>query len=458
MPEAIMPETNGRFPHHSRGSVAYVLKAFPRASEPFIASEIHRLEQAGLNLLLFVTKAVEEDDRFPRHAVVDRIRAVPEQLPTTTPVSAIPLSRWLAMNLWRFVPGLIRVSCWRPAGLARAAAATLAQALRISRRLWPPEKFQKIYTKEFLQAVALADRLRRRPDVRHLHAHYGHGAATITWLASLITGLPFSFTGHAKDIYQEGLNPGGLLARKLAAARFAVTCTDANRQVLQRIANGTPVHCVYHGVNADFTDLLTKANQRVSDGALRILGVGRLVPKKGFDVLVEACGLLHRRGIEFTATIVGSDGEHGPALRRQITALGLDHVLRLPGPLAPADLYDAYGAATVFCLPCRVLADGDRDGIPNVLMEAMACGLPVVSTAISGIPELVADGVNGLLVPCNDAEALAAALLRLHRDPALAARLAREGQAMVRARFDGDALAKQLVTLFSPALLNGSGR
>src|SRR5262245_14296025 len=222
-----MAEKNERSPQRSGSSVAYVLKAFPRASEPFIASEIHRLEQAGLNLLLFVTKPVEEDDRFPRHAVVDRIRAVPEQLPMTTPVSAIPLSRWLAMNLWRFVPGLIRVSCWRPVGLARAAGATLAQAVRINRRLWPLEKFQKIYTKEFLQAAALADRLRRRPDVRHLHAHYGHGAATITWLAPLITGLPISFTGHAKDIYQEGLNPGGLLARQLPAPRFAVPCTGA---------------------------------------------------------------------------------------------------------------------------------------------------------------------------------------------------------------------------------------
>ncbi len=443
-------ETNGHAPRSQGGSVAYVLKAFPRASEPFIASEIHRLEQAGMSLLLFVTKPVEEDDRHPRHAVVDRIRAVPEQLPTTTPVSAVPLSRWLAMNLWRFVPALVRVSWWRPAGIVRAAAAAIAQTVRTSRTLWPLEK--KVYIKEFLQAVALADHLRRRSDVRHLHAHYGHGSTTITWLASLITGLPFSFTGHAKDIYQEGLNPGGLLTRKLAAARFAVTCTDANRRHLQRIANGTPVHCVYHGVNTDFTELLARASRRAPDGVLRILGVGRLVPKKGFDVFVEACGILRRRGVFFTAAIVGSDGEHAPEIRRRIAALELEAVVRLTGPLAPADLYEQYARATVFCLPCRVLSDGDRDGIPNVLVEAMACGLPVVSTGISGIPELITDGVNGLLVPCDDPEALATALIRLHKDPALASRLAHEGQAMARTRFDGDALAQQLVTLFSPAV------
>jgi glycosyltransferase involved in cell wall biosynthesis len=447
-----MPEAKRLSPQRGEeGSVAYVLKAFPRASEPFIASEIYRLEQAGLALRLFVTKPVEEGDRYPRHLVVDRIRAAPEYLPATTPLSATPLNRWLAINLWRFVPGLIRVSCWRPTGIARAAVATIAQTVRTSRTFWPLEK--KVYIKEFLQAVALADRLRRRPDIRHLHAHYGHGATTITWLASLITGLPFSFTGHAKDIYQEGLNPCGLLARKLAAARFAVTCTDANRRHLQRIANGTPVHCVYHGVNTDFTELLAKATRRAPDGVLRILGVGRLVPKKGFDVFVDACGILFRRGVTFTAAIVGSDGEHGPEIRRRIAALGLDRVVRLTGPLAPGDLYEAYAQATVFCLPCRVLSDGDRDGIPNVLVEAMACGLPVISTGISGIPEVIADGVNGLLVPCDDPKALAEALLRLHRDPALASRLAHEGQAMVRERFDGDMLAGQLVTLFSPALL-----
>jgi len=449
-----MPEIARLSRHLSGGSVAYVLKAFPRASEPFIASEIHRLEQAGLNLLLFVTKPVEEDDRFPRHAVVDRIHATPEHLPPTTSLSATTLSRWLAINLWRFVPALVRVSCRRPAGIVRAATATVAQTLRTTRTLWPLER--KIYIKEFLQAVALADRLRRHTDVRHLHAHYGHGSTTIAWLASLITGLPFSFTGHAKDIYQESLNPGGLLTRKLAAARFAVTCTDANRRHLQRIANGTPVHCVYHGVNADFTQLLVKASRRASDGVLRILGVGRLVPKKGFDIFVEACGILHRRGVVFTAAIVGSDGEHAPEIRRRIAALQLDRVVRLTGPLAPPDLYEQYGRATVFCLPCRVLSDGDRDGIPNVLVEAMACGLPVVSTGISGIPELISDGVNGLLVPCDDAEALAAALLRLHRDPGFAARLAHEGQTLVRTRFDGDALAKQLVTLFCPVLRDGN--
>jgi len=437
-------------PRAASTSVAYVLKAFPRASEPFIASEVHRLERAGLSLRLFVTKPVEEADRFPRHDVFDRIRAVPESLPVTSSLSATSLPRWLARNLWRFLPALTRMLWRRPVGLARAAAATMAQTARTNHTFWPLRK--KICIKEFLQAAALADRLRHHPDVRHLHAHYGHGPATIAWLASLITGLPFSFTGHAKDIYREELNPAGLLQRKLAAARFAVTCTETSRRHLQRIADGTPVHCVYHGVNSDFTELLDRTPVRRSEGRFRILGVGRLVQKKGFDVFVEACGILARSGLVFSAAIVGGDGEHGPEIRRRIGALGLDAVIRLPGPLTPATLYEEYARAAVFCLPCRVLADGDRDGIPNVLVEAMACGVPVVSTDVSGIPELLSHGVNGLMVPSDDPESLAESLLRLHRDPDLAARLGRAAKATARGRFDGDVLAERLRALFHEAV------
>ena len=124
--------------------------------------------------------------------------------------------------------------------------------------------------------------------------------------------------------------------------------------------------------------------------------------------------------------------------------------MRLAGPLGQTALLAEYRRATVFCLPCRVAADGDRDGIPNVLVEAMACGLPVVTTGVSGIPELVVDGVNGLLVPSEDPQALAEAIARLHRDPALAERLGRAAQAAVRERFDGERLAGRLALLFQP--------
>src|SRR5262245_48401957 len=162
------PRTNGG------GVIAYVLTGFPRLSETFIASEIHRLEELGLHLRLFVLK---NDEHHAPHPVVARIAARPEYLPPTTSFSQTPLWRWLGRHLPAFVPGLVRVARWRPGGVARAAGAVVAQTLRAWRgRSWPP----KIYVKEFLQATAIADRVRAAPEVCHLHAHFCHGTATVT--------------------------------------------------------------------------------------------------------------------------------------------------------------------------------------------------------------------------------------------------------------------------------------
>lgn len=427
-------------------SVAYVLKGFPRLSETFIASEIHRVERAGVPLRLYVIKPVEDWERGHVHPVVERIRAQPVYLPGVESVSGVPLRRWLPRNAGPFVPALRRLARGRPHGLARATAAALAQGVR--GRKGRVTGFRRVNVRELLQAAALADLLLDAPDVRHLHAHFAHGTTTVTWLCSMITGLPFSFTGHAKDIYAESLNPAGLLRRKLLAAQFAVTCTDANVRHLRAIAPEATIHRVYHGLGADIARLLDGApSPERANGRLRVLGVGRLVEKKGFDVLVEACGILERRGVPFEAAIVGQDGEHGAVLRERIDRLGLSDRVELAGPAGQEELYERYRCAGAVCLPCRLL-DEDRDGIPNVLVEAMACGAPVVSTPVSGIPELVADGENGLLVPPDDPAALADALERLHLDGELARRLADAGEATVRERFDGDRLARRLAGLF----------
>jgi glycosyltransferase involved in cell wall biosynthesis len=462
-----MPDPSGRA---GPGTIAYVLKGFPRMSETFIAGEIYRLEQAGLRLRLFATK---QDEAY-RHPVVDRIQAPLVYLPPVrSPSRSASLLAWFATNVPAFRSALLRCARRRPLGLARAAAAAFAQAIRAR---WSWSRPRGVYFKEFLQAVALADRLLESPDVCHIHAHFAHGATTVAWLAGMICDLPFSFTAHATDIYRESVNPAGLLRRKLAAARFVVTCTQANRAYLEERAGRTPVHCLYHGLNADFTDLLSNADRRAghrTHGCLRILSVGRLVPKKGFDILVEACGILEQCGVAFETIIVGETGEAGEAglasggggdavlpgspaakrhyagdIRRRIVDLGLQHRVRLAGPMSQAALFDEYQAASVLCLPCRIVEDGDRDGIPNVLAEAMACGLPVVTTPVSGIPELVDDGVNGLLVPAGQPEAVAEALCRLHADPALAGRLGCAAQATIRERFDADESARRLVALF----------
>jgi glycosyltransferase involved in cell wall biosynthesis len=482
------------------GTIAYVLKGYPRLSEMFITSEIFRLEQLGVPLRLHVIKPADE---ARRQGIVSRIKARPDYLPATTSLSATPLRRWLSLHLKEFMPALRRVARRRPSGVARAAVAALAQAVRARRSFWSPPR--KVYLKEFLQAAAVASRVLDDAGVRHLHAHFSHGATTVAWLASMMTGLPFSFTAHAKDIYCGSLNPAGLLARKMAAARFVVTCTDANREHLLNVEPRATVHCVYHGLSAEFTGLLdqtahrqatpdraglnqttpnqtareeltaralslpTRAQLTAASAAtvtnvrlttadaqppaqptqpLRALGVGRLVEKKGFDVLVEACGILRRRGVAVEALIVGESGGHEAEIRRRIAELDLGAHVRLAGPMGQARLYEEYRRAGAFCLPCRVLENGDRDGIPNVLVEAMACGVPVVTTPVSGIPEIVSDGANGLLVPPDDPQALADALGRLAREPLFASRLAGAGRETVRERFDGDRFAAQLAALF----------
>jgi glycosyltransferase involved in cell wall biosynthesis len=445
-----MPEDRFTARRRERTAVAYVLKAYPRLSETYIHSEIYRLEKLGLRLRLYAIKPPESTENAMRHPVVDRIRAVPVYLPPVTSVSSVSLAAWLRANLRPFLAPLARVTRRWPLGLARAGAAALAQSLPArDRALAPP---RKVYLKELLQAVALSDHLRESRDVRHLHAHYAHGSTTVAWFASLITGIPFSFTAHAKDVYSDELNPAGLLRRKLTTARFAVTCTGAGAEHLRAIAAQARVHVVYHGLNDDLARLAERAPRNGSrNGSVRLLGVGRLVEKKGFDVLVEACAELRRRDIPFAATIAGPDGPHGPAIRELIAEHGLEEAFRLVGPLSQRELFDEYTRADALCLPCRVVGS-DRDGIPNVLVEAMACGTPVVTTGISGIPELVSDGINGLLVEPDDSAALASAITRLGSDRRSAERLGSAGRATVRERFDGDRLAGRLAELFRAEL------
>lgn len=429
----------------TQGTVAYILKGYPRLSETFIASEIYRLEQLGIKLRLAVIKHGDEPGS---NGISRKIKSSPNYLPQTSSLSQTSLRRWLGLHLNDFLPALRNVAKAKPGGLIRAGLVAFFQAVRARRSFFALPR--KLYLKEFLQAVWISRLVLETADAKHIHAHFCHGATTVAWFVSIITGLPFSFTAHAKDIYCDSLNPAGLLRRKMRAARFVVTCTDANREYLLKIDPAADVRCIYHGLNAEFTGLLTDSTYSPQQNhKLRALGVGRLVPKKGFDVLVEACAILKRRGFDFETVIVGEHGEQELDLRKQIKALGLKDNIRFTGPLEQSRLYVEYQNADIFCLPCRVLENGDRDGLPNVLMEAMACGLPVITTPVSGIPEIIEDGRNGTLVPPNDAHALADAIQRISSDRMLARNLGRAGRMTVLERFDGDRTALELAALFA---------
>lgn len=425
--------------------IAYILKNFPKLSETFIASEIYRLEQLGVNLKLFVIKPPIETSH---HAVVDKIRAEKFNLPATGSLTETSFFTWLKTYLPKVSPAAFSVAKQKPIQFLCAAARVCAQSFRARKSFFAAPK--KKYLKEFLQAAMIACEILKDENIQHIHAHFAHESATVAWLAAEMCGRKFSFTAHAKDIYLESLNPAGLLKRKMDAAQFVVTCTLSNQTHLQAISP-TPVHCLYHGLSADFTDLLT-AQSDVSNrrsGILRALAVGRLVRKKGFDVFVEACGILRDRGINLEAVIVGETGDHAAEIELVVKRLNLGKVVKFTGALSQNQLFAEYRNAAVFCLPCRILENGDRDGIPNVMMEAMSSGLPTITTDISGIPEIVRHNENGLLVAPEDANALADAMQKIYADEKLSERLSRSAIAVVKEKFDGETTARLLANLFA---------
>ena len=426
--------------------IAYVMNGFPRLSETFITHEIHQLERLGLELRLY---AVKRENEPAVHPVVAAIRAPLSYLPHASSLSGTTLPRWLAGNLPAFWRAHARVAMRHPLRWAGALGAALGLAwAHRGRDERGALRLRKVFIKEFLQAGEIAADVLRRGDIAHLHGHFCHGVATITWLAARMTGRGFSFTAHAKDIYQAELNPGDLLERKMHGARFVATCTCANAQVLRsRHPRPDEVHAIYHGLD---TDWFAPAATPAPAGTQRplILSVGRLVEKKGLDQLVEACARLRDQGLDFECLIVGESGSASAAISRLIEARRLGDRVRLHGAVTQGALRDIYRRADVFALPCQVMEDGDRDGFPNVLAEAMAMGVPVVSTAISGIPEMIDDGVHGLLVEPRDPAGLAGALGRLLTDGALHRALAVAARERICERFDSRRTTITLRDLF----------
>ncbi len=424
------------------GCVAYVMNGYPRLSETFIAHEIHQLERSGLRLRLF---SVKRESEALVHPVVAAVRAPLTYLPCATSLSGATFARWLVDNLPAFWRAHAAVARRHPLRYARTLLAALAMCLRYRKTAAEGRGLRKVFIKEFLQAGHIGDAVERAGDVGHLHGHFCHGVATITWFASRLTGIPFSFTAHAKDIYQADLNPGDLLERKLDAARFVATCTCANAAVLRaRHPRADQVHAIYHGLDTDWFSPAPASREASS----LILSVGRFVEKKGFDQLIEACAHLKRAGMRFACVIVGERGSAYESIRKLIRERDVDDCVKLRSAVAQDELREIYRQARVFVLPCQVMEDGDRDGIPNVLAEAMAMGVPVVSTRISGIPELIDDGVHGLLVEPRDPQALAAALLRVLEDQALHTALARAGRQRICECFDSRCTTLALRDLF----------
>lgn len=398
-----------------------VLKGYPRLSETFIAQELLGLERAGLTLELVSLRHPTDKKRHPVH---DEIRA---------PVRYLP--EYLYQEPLRVIGALLHAlphaAFWRllPAFLGDLARDPTPNRLR-----------------RFGQALVLAREIGAGPAL--LHAHFAHTPTSVTRYAARLTGRGFSISAHAKDIWT---TPHRELADKLAEARWTVACTRTGRDHLAGLAPGANVYLTYHGLDlARFPPNTVQRPPRGGDDPadpVQLLTVGRAVPKKGFDVLLEALARLPQN-LHWHLTHVGG-GSEITKLRARADSLGLSGRITWAGALAQTEVLAAYRAADVFVLASRQTEDGDRDGLPNVIVEAASQGLACIGTDLSGIPEFVRDGETGLLVPSEDALTLSVALARVIRDPALREALGQAAESRVRSEFDMAPGIRQLASFFT---------
>jgi glycosyltransferase involved in cell wall biosynthesis len=409
------------------GAIAFVLKGYPRLSETFIANEIQALEMRGLDIRIVSLRYPSDPQTHPVHG---EIRASVHYLPE---------------YLYRAPRRLF--AAWRSMRRRPRYRECLHAWLRDLRRDASANRVRR-----FGQALVLAHELDRQ--VVHLHAHFLHTPASVTRYASMLLDLPWSCSAHARDIWT---TPDWEKREKLASCQWAVTCTAVNHGHLQDLAPAPGrVELVYHGLDPGrFPATHTGGSARDGRNPLdpvRILSVGRAVEKKGYQDLLAALALLPAE-LHWRFVHVGGGPWLG-RLERLAARLGIAGRVQWRGALAQEAVLRCYTDADMFALFCCIAKDGDRDGLPNVLMEAQSQSLACVATRVSAIPELVEDRCTGLLAEAGDAQALADAMARLIRDPALRRRLGAAGRQRVIREFRFDRAIDRL----QDRLLGAGGR
>lgn len=408
---------------HSDEPIAFVIREFPTQTERFVLRELFALLELGFNLRIY---AMEMGEVNRSDELAQRVAPFVVELPHPHSLASLG-------SLPRLSKGKLQVAFWLS---SFALISPIAEERHIS--LWRRLRWLRWHLIHLVRALWLASDLERRGIMR-CHAHFGHVTASIALAAAMLAGKRFSFTAHAYDIYVEPI----AMRQKIANAHKVITCTRAN---LEHIKMAYPeadskVCLVYHGLLRSEIARFARA-RKSTDVRQRnlLLFIGRLVPKKGVDVLLRALARLHGKA----KCIVVGDGPMRQKLERLTMQLGVSDCVTFIGSVKHSDVAEHYASAYALIVPSVIASDGDRDGLPNVILEAAASSLPIIASDISGIPEFVEDGESGLLFPAGDDEALAMAIEKLLSDEELAGKLAEGAHRKLLANFVAEENAMEL--------------
>lgn len=402
-----------------RRRIAYVASQFPKLTETFILREVMNMEQRGFTVSVY---SIRPRARGRLHAAA---------LPYLERTHYAP---WFGFAHVRAFFSLI---ARRPAGVARGLGYVLHDCLLHAR--YPMNIVKNLFC---LPKMFLITRHMEKLEVAHVHGHFANIPTTLAVFAARVLGIRYSFTGHAWDIFVPANQAG--LAEKIHGATFVATCTGFNAALLKQLCHPSDRDKIllnHHGLDLS---LYQPAASRETN---RVVAGGSLVEQKGLEYLIDAAALLRDRGLEFRIEIVG-DGPLRADLAQRIDAHRLADRVVLVGSMPHEELMVRMSTAAMVVLPSVETSDGFMDGIPNILIESLALAVPVVSSRLSGIPELVMEGETGQLVEQRNSAALADAMETLLRDPALGSAMGRAGRIRVEAMFDLDRNAAALVERF----------
>ncbi|WEA01627.1 glycosyltransferase family 4 protein [Mucilaginibacter sp. SJ] len=405
--------------------VAYILAKYPNLTETFIQNEITALRQRGLIIQIL---AIDKED-----------------VPSVEAADTLGTIIYYGKN-FAFDKFLAHLHCIAFYGYKYFR--TLIASLFINDKSFCDPLHN---LKAFSISVYFLYRLRRSP-VRLVHAHFINMPATIASLLSRLSGLPYSCSAHAHDIYTGNVSD---INRKIAGSVFTVTCTAANKDYLLKLCadnyHDKIIH-IYHGIDTSVWPSRIYNPNIIKP--VKILSIGRLVEKKGFNYLLEVVSILKENGLDVRCTIVG-DGPLKKKLKNQAKELFIEDVVTFHGAQPHEHIKDLYAGCDFFVLPCHISKDGDRDGLPNVLLEAIALGIPVISSNISAIPELVKHRFTGMLNAAGDSKSIADNIMELTSNPELRRSLSVNGRSMIEESFAMNNCTSRLKELLDKAASGG---